>query len=431
MTESRRPRRVAIACQGGGSHTAFTAGVLGGLLESEELSRYEIVGLSGTSGGAICALLGWQALRAGERARAGAALERFWMDNAASGPLDKLANAWLVSAGVLQNLDVLPGVSPYAIPAAFGGADAFRALLSRHVDFDSITADLDREHPLLVLGAVDVLSGRFRAFDSHRDRITPDSVLASAAIPNLFRAVRTDGGTYWDGLFSQNPPVRDLLDVEPDEIWVIQINPTAMDREPRSLVQIADRRNELAGNLSLYQELGFIEEVDRLLDEGRLQPGGPFRHVVVRVLELPRRVLPRRLGPASKLNRDPRFLRRLIKEGRAQVDRFVGALAFERAFAARDAEGLLALAAPGAALISEPPFPPFDGGERDPEKLHGFVTELLGRDIRIDSSRKQIAQDRVTWTMRLTSGGRAEECVAEADFQGRRITRIRLARRRS
>ncbi|WP_181780170.1 patatin-like phospholipase family protein [Pseudonocardia pini] len=430
VQNGRRPRRVVIACQGGGSHTAFTAGVLGRLLNAPELSRYEIVGLSGTSGGAICALLAWQSLRDGDREGAGAVLERFWMDNAAGNPLDRLANAWLVSAGVLQNLDLLPGISPYMIPEALGGADRFRALLARHVDFDAITADLDREHPLLLLGAVDVLSGRFRAFASHRDRITPDTVLASAAIPSLFRAVRTHGGTYWDGLFSQNPPVRDLLEVEPDEVWVIQINPTAIEREPRTVVQIADRRNELAGNLSLYQELAFIEQTDRLLDEGRLRPGGPFKHVVVRVLELPRRVLPKHLGPASKLNRDPRFLRRLIEEGREQADRFAGALAFERAFAARDADAILAMAAPGASLVAESPFPPFDGRERDPEKLHNFVTELFARDIRIDSSRKQIAQDRVTWTMRLSDGERAEECVAEADFVGHRITRLRLGRRR-
>jgi NTE family protein len=428
VTESRRPRRVAIACQGGGSHTAFTAGVLGGLLDAEELRRYEIVGLSGTSGGAICALVAWQALADGDRAGAGRRLERFWADNAARGLVDRMANAWMVSAGVLQSLDLFPGVSPYMIPKTLGGADVFRALLARHVDFESIAADRAGELPLLVLGAVDVLSGRFRAFHSRRDRITVDSVLASAAIPQLFRAVRTGGGTYWDGLFSQNPPVRDLLETEPDEIWVIQINPTAIEREPRSIVEIADRRNELAGNLSLYQELSFIEQTDRLLEEGRLRPGGPFKHVVVRVLELPRRVLPKRLGSASKINRDARFLRRLVAEGRAQADRFVGALAFERAFAARDADAILALAAPGASLVAEPPFPPFDGRERDPEKLHAFVADLLARDIRIDSSRKQIAQDRVTWTLRLSGEGGAAECVAQADFDGRTITHLRLAR---
>jgi NTE family protein len=51
--EGNDVRRVAIACQGGGSHTAFTAGVLRRLLRAEELAGYEVVGLSGTSGGAV------------------------------------------------------------------------------------------------------------------------------------------------------------------------------------------------------------------------------------------------------------------------------------------------------------------------------------------------------------------------------------------
>ena len=173
------------------------------------------------------------------------------------------------------------------------------------MDFDRIDVDRDGLHPLLLVGAVDVLSGRFRAFHSRRDRIAADMILASAAIPTLFPTVRTDDGVYWDGLFSQNPPVRELLEAEPDELWVIQINPTTTRDEPRSVLDIADRRNELAGNLSLYQELQFIEKIDQLLAEGLLAPGGKYKQVVVRVIELARSRSSRLLGPASKLNRDP------------------------------------------------------------------------------------------------------------------------------
>ena len=59
---------------------------------------------------------------------------------------------------------------------------------------------------MLLVGAVDVLSGAFRAFNSRRDGMSIETILASTALPTLFRAVRTDGGVYWDGLFSQNPP---------------------------------------------------------------------------------------------------------------------------------------------------------------------------------------------------------------------------------
>src|SRR3954452_15511615 len=303
------PRRVAIACQGGGSHTAFTAGVLSRLFDAPELGPqlggYRVVGLSGTSGGAVCALLAWSALCKDDRHAARTLLEGFWADNSASTPGDAAVNAWLLWASTLQGSGLLPVVSPYDLPST--GADRFRELLGRQVDLDGVDVDALGAFPLLLVGAVDVLSGRFRAFHSRRDRITADMILASAAIPTAFRTVHTDGGSSWDGLFSQNPPVRELLEARPDELWVIQINPTARDTEPRSLLDIADRRNELAGNLSLYQELHVIEKIDQLLDDGVLV-GDRYKKVTVRVIELARPAASRWLGPASKLNRDGRFL---------------------------------------------------------------------------------------------------------------------------
>ena len=177
--------------------------------------------------------------------RAVALLDGFWEDNSASTPLDAAANFWLMWVSALQSAGYLPSVSPYDVPV--DGLGQFRDLLTRRVDFDEIEADPTGAQPQLVVGAVDVLSGQFRAFNSRAERITADMILASAAIPNVFPAVHTDGGTLWDGLFSQNPPVHDLLDTSPDELWVIQINPTARADEPRTILDITDRRNELAG----------------------------------------------------------------------------------------------------------------------------------------------------------------------------------------
>src|SRR3712207_4418678 len=91
-------KRVAIACQGGGSHTAFTAGVLKRLLCAEELKGHEVVGLSGTSGGAVCALLAWHYLLRGDGAEAAQALDAFWRDNSASALHEQIANYWTVWA---------------------------------------------------------------------------------------------------------------------------------------------------------------------------------------------------------------------------------------------------------------------------------------------------------------------------------------------
>jgi NTE family protein len=103
--------RVAIACQGGGSHTALTAGALKRLLAEE---RYEVVALSGTSGGAICAVLAWYALLKNGRAAARAAelLDAFWKDNSAREVFDAFWNEWLLWLNRSQGSLVLPAVSP-------------------------------------------------------------------------------------------------------------------------------------------------------------------------------------------------------------------------------------------------------------------------------------------------------------------------------
>src|ERR687894_1989908 len=100
MPEKNNGRRVAIACQGGGSHTAFTAGVLKKLLKEKVEGKhdYEIVALSGTSGGAICALLAWYGLLMNDANRAVELLDSFWRDNSASSLQEKLVNDWLLGA---------------------------------------------------------------------------------------------------------------------------------------------------------------------------------------------------------------------------------------------------------------------------------------------------------------------------------------------
>src|SRR5690349_6746682 len=194
-------RRVAIACQGGGSHTAFTAGVLGRLLGADALGRYEIVGLSGTSGGAVCALLAWTAVADGDPGRATELLQGIWADNAATSAPERMMNAATLWMSTMANFATMPAVSPYDSPVAALGLDTFRRMLRRRVDFRRLAPSPDPSRPILVIG---------------------------------------------------------------------------------------DRRNELSGNLSLYQELHVIEKIDELLNEGLLASDGRYRPIMVRVIELPR-----------------------------------------------------------------------------------------------------------------------------------------------
>ncbi len=426
MTEQDSRPRVAIACQGGGSHTAFSAGVLSRLFTDEVLSRYRIVGLSGTSGGAVCALLAWTALIRGEPTAAGRLLRQFWDDNAASSPTERVVNAWTLWVSELANFVAMPTVSPYDSPVSDMALDQLKALLGKSVDFPSLKAVAgDPEAPRLFLGAVDVVSGDFKAFDSHLGEITPEAVMASAAIPNLFRSVHEAGGVYWDGLFSQNPPVRELLDTEPDEIWVIQINAKQTDAEPRTVVEIADRRNELSGNLSLYQELHFIETIDTLLEEGSLTPGR-YTPITLRIITMNRSARSLAMGAASKINREPRFLTELIEQGERRTDDFIAALGFERAWTAGDADAIGKFFTEDTEVGSAAPFAVRAPG-RGLEAAREFVEALLAAKVGVDLTRKQQSGDEVRWRVRKPgdNGGRVVG-TATVRFNGGKVTSLAL-----
>jgi NTE family protein len=316
-------RRVAIACQGGGSHTAFTAGVLQGLL-GDLPEDVEVVALSGTSGGAICASLAWDGLVREDPPLAVEKLRGFWEATAATDPLDQLANQTLMAVMSMRDLMVLPEVSPYHLPT--WGEDRFREILHQYFDFTELRALARRPGaPALQIGAVEVLSGHFELFTG--EDLCVECLLASAAIPEMFRAVHVPGrGVYWDGLFSQNPPVHDLLDHRLDELWLIQINSSTCARVPQETHEILDRRNALSGNLSMEQELQFIEVINRAIARGKiLDPR-------YRPVQISRISLDRDLSYRSKLDRRPELLEELREYGRTKCRWFLKERESRRAF---------------------------------------------------------------------------------------------------
>ncbi|MFB6135466.1 MAG: patatin-like phospholipase family protein [Halobacteriaceae archaeon] len=151
----------------------------------------------------------------------------------------------------------------------------------------------------------------------HGSDITAEKVLASTALPELFPAVEIDGAEYWDGLFSENPPIRSLVTTDPDELWVIQVNPQEIDHVPTSTREIHDRRDELSGNLSLNQELYFIEKLNQLIDDGSLEHEG-YKHI-----DIERIVVDEHYGYTAKLDRDRGFVEDLVEEGERDGEEFV------------------------------------------------------------------------------------------------------------
>ena len=205
----------------------------------------------------------------------------------------------------------------------------FRALLESHIDFEELQSLITATSPRLLLGAVNILTGHFKTFDSRvPGEISVDAILASAAVPNVFKAVHIDDNLYWDGLFSQNPPVANLLKTDlaerPDEIWVIMINSLERDDEPTTTSEIADRRNELSGNLSLYQELHFIEAVNRWIENGYFRPEkvGVLKPIKIRIIRMTKSYNDS-LTYNTKLSRETDLIEDLIGEGEAQAEAFL------------------------------------------------------------------------------------------------------------
>lgn len=319
ITDGDDPTRVAIACQGGGSHTAFTAGVLKGLLR-EWGDEYELVGISGTSGGAFNALAAWYGLVTADEDRAIDLLDAIWEDLSASDFSDRFMNDFVVDLLRLRSAGVpMLQISPYDIPGSEVGKDEIRETLERHIDFDAVLDLCSRDTPELVVGTVNINAGIFETFTN--EAVTPKAILASAAVPAMFEAVEIDGHYHWDGLFSQNPPVDDLMTVDadrkPEELWVIQINPQEREGEPTSLEEIADRRNELAGNISLNQELGVIERVNKWIDEGHL-PESEFSKT-----EIHRIPMGRAYHCSTKVDRSPAFIQELMDLGEQRAEEFL------------------------------------------------------------------------------------------------------------
>jgi NTE family protein len=327
-----RPR-VAIACQGGGSLTAFASGVLVEFLQAAQTGKFDIVAFSGTSGGAICALLAWYGLLKQGPQTAIQLLESFWEKNSATTYWDAVFNSWLVGMANLQDSFPVQQVSPYQFPG--WGQERLRSLIASHVDFDELAALVQARGPSaprLLISAVDVCCGEFKVFHGEYGNleITAEAVLASTALPTLFKAVHIDGHIYWDGLLAQNPPVRNFLidcrpEQRPDEIWLIQVNPKARNDEPKSVGEIVVRRSELSGNLSLKLEIDAIKRINLWVREGFL-PKSDFGTVRVRRVEISSDISDR-LGLASKLDRNPEFIQSLVIDGRRQATTF---LALER-----------------------------------------------------------------------------------------------------
>lgn len=246
------PRPLALALQGGGSFGAFTWGVLDRLLAEPSVP---LAALSGASAGAVNAVLLADGLLAGGREEARARLARFW----------RLLSDWSGMAGlpVLGSVLAMTELPVASFGFALPGPDPLKELLGDLVDFDR----LRKERPLpLLIAATRVRDGEARIF--RESEITLDAVLASACLPLLREAVVIDGEPYWDGGYSANPPLRDLIRAtSAEDLLLVQLTPDERAGSPRLRHDIQRRSLEIAFSAPLKRELQAIEDMRRLCGE--------------------------------------------------------------------------------------------------------------------------------------------------------------------
>jgi len=303
-----------LALQGGGAHGAFTWGVLDRIFEDE---RIEIEAISGTSAGAMNAVVAADGLRKGGRDGARSALRDFWKAvSQAALPSPYRRTLWDVMAGN-WNLDHNPGylffdlVNRVASPYDLNPLDInpLRDLLTRTINFERVRCCTSMK---LFVAATCVQTGKVRIFD--RSEITAEVVLASACLPHLFRAVTIDGSDYWDGGYSGNPPLHPFAyRCTADDVLIVQINPLCCQKTPRTAREILNRVNEITFNANLLAELRAIEFVGRMLDEGSLDPQ---RYKKMRIHMIAAEAGFEALNASSKLNAEWDFLVHLQGLGR-------------------------------------------------------------------------------------------------------------------
>jgi NTE family protein len=317
----REPVLVDLALQGGGSHGAFTWGVLDRLIEEPWL---RIDAISGTSAGAMNAALvadGW-AQGGAEGARA--ALGAYWrrVSHAAAfspmqrSPLDRMLGRWtLDTSPAYLVMDLMARVlSPYDLNPL--GLNPLRTILAESLDFGRLA-----NAPIkLFITATNVRTGRGRIF--RNAEITADVLLASACLPTMFQAIEIDGELYWDGGYSGNPTLTPLVrESDAQDTILVQINPRERLEPPRTANDILNRLNEISFNSPLMKELRMIALLHEVADPGH---GEGARWAGMRTHRIMSDALTD-FGASSKLNAEWEFVSLLKQEGRKSAEAFLTA----------------------------------------------------------------------------------------------------------
>lgn len=320
-SNSNGKKRVAFALQGGGSHGAFTWGVMDRLLEDD---RIIVEGLSGTSAGGMNSAAIAQGLRKGGNESARKELREFWLKIAKTGENSLLkptyydhmiGNFGLGNSPFYMFMNFMKGfLSPYQMNPA--NINPLADFVDEFFDFNLLHMD---GTPKLFLCATNVRTSKLKIFSGKE--ISKDALLASACLPFMFQAVEIDGEHYWDGGFVGNPAIFPLIyECDTQDIIVVQLTQLRREKIPTTAQEIIDRHKEITYDNCLLREMRAIAFTTGLIDKGIVKDGALKRlymHVIrnedtFEALDL-----------SSALNTDLHFLEHLYDQGRKTADKWL------------------------------------------------------------------------------------------------------------
>jgi NTE family protein len=312
---------INLALQGGGSHGAFTWGVLDRLLEDE---RIAFDGITATSAGGVNAVVVADGLALGGREGARERLRNFWKkmsDMAASSIIapsffDQMnPNFGLDHTPAYVFIDVLSRIlSPYQLNPM--DVNPLKDLLNAEVNFERVR---QQKVVKLFLSATNVRTGKVKVFA--RDELAADHVLASACLPFMMRAPEIDGEAYWDGGFMGNPAIFPVIyGCEAPDVLMVHLTPTERPELPTNSRSIINRMQEISFNSSLMREMRAIAFVTQLIDEGKMAGG---KRMFMHLIEAEDVI--RDLAGSSKMNGTWKFLTHLFEIGRERADQWLAA----------------------------------------------------------------------------------------------------------
>lgn len=313
----RTAKRCNLALQGGGSHGAFTWGVLDALIEDVS---FEPGWISAASAGAVNAVAVASGLARDGRAGARACLRQVWEAVEKAGVPDLVRfNPFFFGLRAASIPNVAAFLSPYEFNPL--GFDPLRKVLEATIDFTAIRKS---SGPELLIAATDVGTGRPRLF--RRNELTVECVLASACLPNLHHAVEIDGRAYWDGGFSANPPIVALAEESSiGDTLIVQLNPLQRASVPRTAGDIAAQVNAITFNHPLVAEVELVvtaqEAKPGWLSGARGRIGRLAAHRF-HLIEAGRYTV--NLGADSKAKPDKALLSYLFAAGRGEGQRWLG-----------------------------------------------------------------------------------------------------------